>query len=155
MIRFGILGPVEVEAESGPVAIRGTRRRALLVRLLLSANQPVTADRIAHDVWDGEPPRGAASTLTSHLSLLRQRLGDDRISNRAGSYTLRVEPGELDVADFELDVHDGHAALHRGDPTVAAECLRRGLEDELIQALLGCPVPSDQASSGNKQHNLP
>ena len=128
MIRFRILGTVEVEGESGPVDIRGSRRRALLVRLLLSANQPVPADRIAEDVWDGDPPRGAASTLTSHVSLLRQLLGSDRISNRAGGYTLRVGPGELDVADFESDVHHGHAALYRGDPQVAAECLQRGLD---------------------------
>ena len=59
VIRFGILGTVEVEGESGPIVIRGARRRALLVRLLLSANQPVPADRIAEDVWDGNPPKGA------------------------------------------------------------------------------------------------
>ena len=127
MIRFGILGAVEVEGDAGPIAIRGARRRALLVRLLLSANQPVAADRMAEDVWNGQPPQGAASTLTSHVSLLRQLLGADRISNRSGSYTLRVDPGELDVADFESDVHDGHTALYQGDPQLAADCLRRGL----------------------------
>jgi len=71
VIRFGILGPVEVEGESGPIVIRGARRRALLLRLLVSANQPVPADLMAEDVWDGDPPQGAASTLTSHVSLLR------------------------------------------------------------------------------------
>ncbi len=56
LVRFGILGAVEVEGESGPIPIRGARRRALLLRLLVSANQPVSTDRMAEDVWDGAPP---------------------------------------------------------------------------------------------------
>jgi len=82
---------------------------------------------MAEDVWDGRPPEGAASTLTSHVSLLRRLLGADRISNSAGTYTLRVEPGELDSANFESDVADGHAALDRGDPRKATACFERGL----------------------------
>ena len=146
--RFGILGTVEVEGESGPLVVRGTRRRALLVRLLASANQPIAADRIAEDLWDGEPPQGASSTLTSHLSLLRQLLGADRITNRAGSYTLRVEPGELDADEFVADVAEGHAALGRGDPQAAVESLERGL------GRWRGPALADVASAGWAQGSI-
>ena len=125
--RFRILGHVEVEGDTGPIIIRGARRRALLVRLLLTPNELTPADRIAEDLWDGSPPPGAASTLTSHVSLLRQLLGGDRIANRSGSYTLRVDPGELDTVEFASDLADAHAALRQNDPQRAVGLFERGL----------------------------
>jgi DNA-binding SARP family transcriptional activator len=126
-MRFAILGPIVIDNPAGPGAIRGMRRRALLLRLLLSANQLVPADRLAEDVWNGEPPKGAASTLTSHISLLRRLLGADRIANRSGGYCLRVDPGELDAVDFEDDLGAGREALRQGDPHRAQELLTRSL----------------------------
>ncbi len=126
--RFGMLGPVEVEGASGPVAIRGTRRRALLVRLLVSANQPVRMDRLAEDIWDGCPGPGAASTLVSHISLLRKLVGPDRIVNHGGSYCLRVAPGELDAEAFEVTAAEGQRALQQGDLRRAADLFAGGLE---------------------------
>lgn len=125
--RFRILGHVEVEGDAGPIIIRGARRRALLVRLLLAPNELIPSERIAEDLWDGSPPPGAASTLTSHVSLLRQLLGGDRIANRSGSYTLRVDPGELDTVEFASDLADGHAALRQNDPQRAVSLFERGL----------------------------
>ncbi len=72
---FGVLGPVEVHTDAGAIDIRGAKRRSLLVRLLVSANQRVPIERLADDIWEGAPGAGAASTLASHVSLLRQLLG--------------------------------------------------------------------------------
>jgi class 3 adenylate cyclase/DNA-binding SARP family transcriptional activator len=99
----------------------------LLVRLLISANQQVPIDRLADDLWDGSPGVGAASTLASHISLLRQLLGPERIANHLGSYRLTVAPGELDVIDFESAVAAGRLALRQPNLRQAADQFELGL----------------------------
>jgi hypothetical protein len=46
-MEFGILGPLEVRREGRIVAVGGPKPRALLAVLLLSANEPVSAERLA------------------------------------------------------------------------------------------------------------
>jgi predicted ATPase/DNA-binding SARP family transcriptional activator/class 3 adenylate cyclase len=104
-----------VGADAGQVQINGFRRRALLVRMLVSSNQVVSADHLAEDLWDSKPPPGARSTLSSHLSLLRRALGPDRIVSRGGGYAMVVEAGELDVSTFEQAASSGQDALRRGE----------------------------------------
>jgi DNA-binding SARP family transcriptional activator len=98
------------------------------MRLLLAANQPVPDDRLAFDLWVGTPPAGAASTLASHVSLLRKALGSERIRHHGGGYSLVVHPHELDSAEFESDVIAGSEALRQGRPLVAADRFERGLQ---------------------------
>jgi DNA-binding SARP family transcriptional activator len=119
--RFGILGPVEVEVDGVPVLLRGAKRRALLIRLLISANQPVGIDTLADGLWDGSSGEWTGSTLASHISLLRKLIGPERIFNQMGSYCLTVEPGELDAHMFEAEVAAGRHALQTTDFGLAAE----------------------------------
>jgi DNA-binding SARP family transcriptional activator len=127
VIEFGVLGPLVVRSEGGEIKIAGARRRALLIRLLVSANRSVPTARLAEDVWEGQPPAGAVSTLASHISLLRQLLDGDRIQGGAGGYTLTVGEDELDVSWFEREVSQGRAALARGTANEAVELLVRAL----------------------------
>jgi DNA-binding SARP family transcriptional activator len=108
---FAVLGPLSVTGEQGPVAVDGVRRRAVLIRLLLERNQPVPLGRLTEDVWGGDPPPGAPSTLRSHLSLLRKALGANRIRSRNGAVTLELGTGEFDVACFESEIRQAHSAL--------------------------------------------
>src|SRR4051794_37863361 len=43
---FGVLGPLEVRDESGPVSLGGDKRRTLLAILLLHANEVASRDRL-------------------------------------------------------------------------------------------------------------
>ena len=43
--------------------------------------------------WDGQPRAGAASTLASHVSLVRKLIGAERLESRAGAYRLQAELG--------------------------------------------------------------
>jgi DNA-binding SARP family transcriptional activator len=45
------------------VPLGGPRQRAVLALLLLEAGRVVTIDRLAEDVWAGQPPEGWATTL--------------------------------------------------------------------------------------------
>ena len=135
MLEFRVLGELVVRRETGPVAIPGARRRALLLRLLVSANQAVPAETLIEDAWDQDPPPGAASTLQSHLSFLRKALGQDRLSHSAGGYTLTVGEAELDARLFEREYRHGRGALAAGDLDEATQSLESGLSRWRGQAL--------------------
>lgn len=128
MIEFGILGPLVVQGDVGEVRIAGARRRALLVRLLTSVNRPVSAERLADDLWDGMPPAGARSTLASHISLLRGLLGSDRIWSRDGGYALKAADLEVDARLFESETDRGRQALRNGQFHAASMLLGHALQ---------------------------
>jgi hypothetical protein len=98
-MQFGILGPLEVTTECGDaVALGGARARALLAVLLLHANEPVSAERLAVALWGDDAPPGAIKTVQVHMSRLRKALGDGAtVETTPAGYRLRVLPGELDA----------------------------------------------------------
>jgi WD40 repeat protein/DNA-binding SARP family transcriptional activator/energy-coupling factor transporter ATP-binding protein EcfA2 len=127
-MHFQILGPVEVHGDHGPVALGGAKPRALLAVLLLHANEPVSAERLALALWGEDAPGGAVKTVQVHVSRLRKALGDPNvISTTSAGYCLRVRPDELDAEVFERLVEDGRRALADGQPEHAARVLREGL----------------------------
>lgn len=122
-LSFGLLGAMTVASEAGQIDIRGALRRRLLARLLISANRPVAVERLKEDLWEGNPPASAASTLKSHVSLLRGSLGPGRLSHSDGAYVLTVAPDELDVLLFEREAAAGHEMLRHGDAGGAGAAL--------------------------------
>ncbi len=100
----------------------------MLLRLLMSANRVVLSDELAFDIWDGRPPDGMASTLKSHISLLRRHVGSDRITSVAGGYRLNIGVGELDVADFESELASGRHALRQDEHERAVEHLEQAID---------------------------
>src|SRR3954471_19815824 len=107
-MEFGILGPLEVRREGRAVAIGGAKPRAVLAVLLLHANEPVSADRLALALWGEEAPADAIKTVQVHVSRLRTVLGSrELITTTAAGYRLRVVAGELDSQRFEELTADG------------------------------------------------
>ncbi len=127
MLEFEILGPLVVRTDGGEVAISGARRRALLIRLLTSANQSVPSEVLIDDIWDQDPPSGASQTLQSHLSFLRKILVEDRIRRSAGGYALICEDAELDGRQFEIEHDLGSQAHDAGDHETSVRLLGTAL----------------------------
>jgi DNA-binding SARP family transcriptional activator len=127
-MEFRILGPLEVRSDGTTVALPGGKPRAVLAVLLLHANEPVSAERLAVALWGEDAPAGAVRTVQVHVSRLRRALGDDEslATSRAG-YRLRVRPGELDLDRFERLVDDGRRALAESRAEQARELLRQAL----------------------------
>ena len=126
---FQILGPLEVRSERGAVGLEGLKPRAVLAVLLLHANEPVSAERLAVALWGEDAPAGAVKTVQVHVSRLRKALGDpDAVMTTPAGYRLRVRPGELDAERFALGVAEGQRALEAGDPERARVVLREALE---------------------------
>ena len=128
-MEFLILGPLEVRDQRGPVPLGGSKPRAIVAVLLLNANRPVSAERLALALWGEDAPARAVKTLQVHVSRLRKALPDsDAIGTSAAGYSLRVRPDELDAERFERLVEDGRRALKAGDAEQAADVLRTALE---------------------------
>ena len=132
---FGILGPLEVSRCGRAVPLGGPRQRAVLALLLLEANRVVSLDRLAEDLWGGDPPEGWVTTLQIYVSHLRQALEPGRARGAAGEvlvtrnrgYLLRVDSERLDAARFQDGFAAGRAALEAGRYAEAAGTLRAAL----------------------------
>ena len=132
---FGILGPLEVSRSGRMVPLGGPRQRAVLALLLLEANRVVSLDRLAEDLWGGNPPDGWVTTVQIYVSHLRQALEPGRARGAAGDvlvtrgrgYLLRVGRERLDAARFEDSFTAGRAALEAGRHAEAAGTLRQAL----------------------------
>ena len=125
---FGVLGPLLIRDHSGLLDLPGRRRRSIFIRLLASANRPLSSDRLIEDVWDGLPPEGASQTLQSHISALRRVLGGDRIRHSPSGYFVDIADGELDVDTFERESTRGFEAFATGDLDRAATSLGAALD---------------------------
>ncbi len=134
-IDFRILGPLEVHAGGRLVPLEGAKLRALLVLLLLRANEVVPSDRLIEDLWSGSPPSTAANALQVYVSSLRKLLGREAVVTRAPGYLLRVEPDRVDALRFEslVDRAGEDLADRRPQPALA-------MLDEALSLWHGTPL---------------
>ena len=128
-LEFRVLGPLTVRVDGVVVPAGGPRQRALLALLLLSANRVVARERLIDELFAEQSLNSADHALRNQVSRLRKVLApaavqEPRIVARAPGYLLRVEPGELDLENFERLVAEGREALAAGDAFTAAESLR-------------------------------
>ena len=131
-MRFGVLGPLEVIAESGPVPLGGQKQRVLLALLLTRPGRVVSVDALVQGLWGDAPPRSAEKTLQSYVVHLRRALESGRprgtvLVTREPGYLLRVAPGELDAARFADLATQGRRLLAAGAAEAAAATLGEAL----------------------------
>ena len=77
MIEIQVIGTTRVRIDSRVVEGRdfgGVKPRHLLEILALDLGSPVSKERLADLLWDGEPPTSYVATLEGYVSLLRSRL---------------------------------------------------------------------------------
>jgi DNA-binding SARP family transcriptional activator len=125
-LEFRILGPLEVLGPDGPVHLGGPRQRAVLAILLLNANRVVSIDRLADELYDGEPPATAVTQVQRQVSDLRKLIGP-AIETRAPGYVVRAGPEGLDLTRYERLSEDAASALSHGERARAAALLREAL----------------------------
>jgi WD40 repeat protein/DNA-binding SARP family transcriptional activator len=134
-MRFRVLGPLEVEADDGPVVLGGPKERLLLALLLTRPNRVVPVEELVRGLWGDQPPSSAAKTLQSHVVRLRRALEPGRARGAPGEvlvtrepgYLLRVASGALDATRFEDLTAAGRRALADGSAEAAGALLREAL----------------------------
>ncbi|HWL90153.1 MAG TPA: BTAD domain-containing putative transcriptional regulator, partial [Actinomycetota bacterium] len=121
-MQFRVLGPIEVEAGSGPIPLGGPKQRAVLAHLLLRPNQVVPSGALIDELWGDEPPETARNTLQTYMSHLRKALGEGRLVWRSPGYVLSVDASELDSSRFDDLLREAKKALAL-DPSVGVSLL--------------------------------
>ena len=154
-MEFLILGPLEVVEDGRPISIRRGKEQALLVYLLLHANEVVPSGTLIDVLWDERPPPTASKILQNGVSHLRKQLGNSRLETRDPGYLLRVEKDELDLERFERLAREGREtealALWRGTPLLDlrderfADEARRRLDEQRL-AVIEDRVDADLAA---------
>src|SRR3954452_12800955 len=132
MLRYQVLGPLEVVVDGEAVELGGQRQRSLLALLLLKANQVVATDALIHALWGDQPPRTYATSLQNGISQLRKALGPAVLETRPPGYVLHVAADQLDLVRFEELVRAA-----RGQPAEQAA----GTLAEALAPWRGAPLP--------------
>ena len=134
-VRYRVLGPLEVEADNGPVTLGGQKERLLLALLLTRPNQVVPVETLVQGLWGEHPPPTAAKTLQSHVVRLRRVLEPGRVRGTTGEvlvtrqpgYLLRVPAEDLDAARFEELLTQARGALADSSAEAASSMLQEAL----------------------------
>jgi DNA-binding SARP family transcriptional activator/tetratricopeptide (TPR) repeat protein len=129
-LEFCLLGPVVVRCDGVAVPVPRGRQRAVLAVLLLNAGRVVSVGEIAETLWGPAPPPSASATVRNYVKRLRRGLGNAdqaRILTRSPGYMVRVDPGELDVARFEVLLAGARNSARGGSWDAAADKARAAL----------------------------
>ncbi|MEU2929592.1 AfsR/SARP family transcriptional regulator [Streptomyces sp. NPDC007251] len=117
MLKFSILGALQIRTVSGPAEISGDLQRVLVQTLLVSESRPVSGESLVEEMWGEAVPDNQANALQAHVSRLRRKLRalePDRLASRVtihpSGYRLVVSDGELDAAEFVGAVRQAESA---------------------------------------------
>ncbi len=128
VVRFAILGPLEVRRNGQLIEIGGQRLRALLTLLLLDAGRVVPVDVLVAGVWEDRPPAAVGNALQALVSRLRATIDRGLVVADASGYRLAVSPDQVDVHLFTRLAREGRRALDGGDAAGAARVLSEALD---------------------------
>ncbi|MGY2063397.1 AfsR/SARP family transcriptional regulator, partial [Nocardia gipuzkoensis] len=146
MVGIKILGPLEIEGETGTPRLDSFRQRAVLGLLALNANSVTSIDSLIDAVWDGEPPATARSQIQICISALRRMIADCHcpvgIETRPPGYRLFIDRSNLDIERFDELVGQAQAQENYGNLPAALVALRMALGLWRGSAL--ADVPSDR-----------
>jgi SARP family transcriptional regulator, regulator of embCAB operon len=108
MIKFQLLGLLELRNDGIRRSVRSPSQAILLLSLLLTAGRRITTDALINELWGGTQPNRPDNALQAHLSRLRA-LVDSLEADRTTSRLISGPAGyQLRVSDDEID---GHAFL--------------------------------------------
>jgi DNA-binding SARP family transcriptional activator/tetratricopeptide (TPR) repeat protein len=135
MLRFEALGGVRAWRADQELDLGWPKQRAVLAVLLLRAGQVVSRAAIVDAVWGDDPPRSAANLVHTYVRRLRTSLEPDRGRRESGrvlvgsgsGYTLRLEPGQLDLDVFGDHLHRARRSLTEGDLDKAVDAFDAAL----------------------------
>lgn len=134
-VQLRVLGPVEGVVGGRLVDLGPAKQRALLALLVSRAGRPVAVDVLLEELWAGDPPRAAMTSLRAYVCNLRRELEPLRaprtpavvLRTRAPGYLLSSCGVEIDAHRFNCHATEGREALSRGNPQQALSEFDAGL----------------------------
>lgn len=104
VVRFAVLGPVEVSAAGQMLSGLAPRHRAVLAYLLLHAGTVISNERLASALWADNPPDTSRAQIHAAVTAIRRVLreagADETLATRPAGYVALPGPGGLDLDDF-------------------------------------------------------
>ncbi len=130
IMRFRILGPLEIWTGEEWVSLNAPKWRIVLATLLLQPRQMVPAAALVDELWPGDPPSGARKLVSLYVMRVRRILGDGEgrmLVTRPPGYQLLVERDDVDARRFDDLKRRGRQALADRRPGPAAAMLAEAL----------------------------
>ncbi len=104
MLRFTLLGPVQMVVDGAPLTGIAPRHRAVLAYLLLNAGRVISVERLIDAMWGYDRPDTARSQIHASITVIRKALRGagavHLLETRAGGYVAQPEPGQVDAQEF-------------------------------------------------------
>ncbi|KOV72408.1 hypothetical protein ADL01_19475 [Streptomyces sp. NRRL WC-3618] len=133
-----LLGPLTAHDQGVSVVPSAAKPRQILALLALQAEHVVTVPTLMAEIWGERIPRSASTTLQTYILQLRRKIAatpageaargaKDILVTQFGGYLLRVQPGQIDVQEFEQLVADGRSAYDATDYRTASHLLGKAL----------------------------
>lgn len=136
---INVCGETRVRNENGDLIekLGGVKPRQVLEILALSVGRPMSKDRIAQLLWDGEPPPSYVGTLESYVCILRRALGakgrDSALQTTTTGYVLRSELAWVDVVEAQSMLSQARVAPAAERVTLVESALAL-LDGELLSS---------------------
>jgi DNA-binding SARP family transcriptional activator len=130
VVRFGVLGPLQVVTGTEARAVSAAKQRIVLAALLLAAGRTVSAESLAEALWDASPPRNAAAVMRNYVMRLRRALGPvgGRIVGQPSGLAIELRClGELDLIEVDYLARAAWAAAEAGEWRRVSSLLTRAL----------------------------
>jgi YVTN family beta-propeller protein len=156
-VSFWLLGPLVVTRSGDELVLGGRQQRAVLAQLLIEVGHTVSLARLADQLWAETVPHGAATTIQTYVSHLRDVLEPGRsrgerpsvLVTGAGGYRLDVDESRIDGAVFQRRIQQGVALLAAGENAAAADELRAALSlwrSDALSDLLDYPFVAAEST---------
>ncbi|MEV4189476.1 winged helix-turn-helix domain-containing protein, partial [Streptosporangium canum] len=104
MLRFTLLGPVQLIVDGEPLTGIAPRHRAVLAYLLLNSGRVISIERLIDAMWGYDQPDTARSQIHASITALRKVLRGagavQLLQTRPGGYVAQPEPGQVDAQEF-------------------------------------------------------
>ncbi|RJQ80364.1 hypothetical protein D5S17_07815 [Pseudonocardiaceae bacterium YIM PH 21723] len=145
VVKFRILGPVEIIRDGTPLPIGGPRNRAVLAALATDVGRAVNTEKLAGAVWGEQPPATVRAQIQICISALRRL--ELPITSSYSGYTLDVDPFSVDATQFHALIAQARA-LSKADGyrQEAADLLRSAVDLWRGPALDGVPGLAAEAA---------
>jgi SARP family transcriptional regulator, regulator of embCAB operon len=137
-VEMRVLGPLVARHEAAQAVPSAGKPRKVLALLLLNEQQMVPVSALVSELWDGEPPRSALTTLQTYVLQLRKLFADalglsssqvakQVLQTRNGGYLFSPGQAALDLREYRRLERTGLSALRGGDDAGAVETFDRAL----------------------------
>lgn len=139
MIEITLFGHVGVVVDGCVVSGLSRKQRHVLAILALEPGVPVSKERLADLLWEGEPPTSYIGTLDSYVCTLRRRLG---LQAGRTSVLATTQAGFVLQEDAEVDLSHFRACVRLPARATNAEVVdraERALEIADLELLVDAP----------------